>query len=300
MTTLTTVATTNPAIAQQAEQLLASGQRLKAIELLRPVATTGEDMVLAVRLASLLESVGEDEEAISLLERVCRMPQPPINALMNLAVMYEDAADYHRAERCLRKVLETEPAHERARLFLKDVLASRDCLYDEDQARDDARRDQMLDQPVTDFELSVRARNCLKKMQIRTLGDLLKITESELLAYKNFGETSLIEIKQMLAGKGLRLGQGLEGSGYQRVRNEIYEKLKEQVGIEVLEKSVASLEFSVRCRKALQMLGIQTLGDLASRTEAELMGVKNFGQTSLDEIRERLTEHGLGLRLLDA
>jgi DNA-directed RNA polymerase subunit alpha len=136
-------------------------------------------------------------------------------------------------------------------------------------------------------------------MQIRTLGDLLKITESELLAYKNFGETSLIEIKQMLTAKGLRLGQGLEGAGYARVRNEIYEKLKEQVGAEVLEKSVASLEFSVRCRKALQMLGVQTLGDLASRTEAELMGVKNFGQTSLDEIRERLADHGLGLRTLE-
>jgi len=56
---------------------------------------------------------------------------------------------------------------------------------------------------------------------------------------------------------------------------------------------------SVRCRKALQMLGVQTLGDLASRTEAELMGVKNFGQTSLDEIRERLADHGLGLRTLE-
>ena len=299
MTTATVAATTHPVIAEQAEQFLKSGHRMKAIDLLRPIATTGEDAALAVRLASMLESVGEDEEAISLLERVCRMPTPPMNALVNLAIMYEDAGDYLRAERCLRKVLETEPAHERARLFLKDVLASRDCLYDEDQARDDAKRNQMLDQPVTDFELSVRARNCLKKMQIRTLGDLLKITESELLAYKNFGETSLIEIKQMLAAKGLRLGQGLEGAGYARVRNEIYEKLKEQVGAEVLEKSVASLEFSVRCRKALQMLGVQTLGDLASRTEAELMGVKNFGQTSLDEIRERLADHGLGLRTLE-
>ncbi|MBU6208877.1 MAG: DNA-directed RNA polymerase subunit alpha, partial [Planctomycetes bacterium] len=36
-----------------------------------------------------------------------------------------------------------------------------------------------------------------------------------------------------------------------------------------------------------------------SRTEAELMGVKNFGQTSLDEIRERLADHGLGLRTLE-
>ena len=47
------------------------------------------------------------------------------------------------------------------------------------------------------------------------------------------------------------------------------------------------------------MLGIMTIGDLATRTEAELMGVKNFGATSLDEIKERLASFGLELRLLD-
>jgi len=54
----------------------------------------------------------------------------------------------------------------------------------------------------------------------------------------------------------------------------------------------------VRARKALQLLSISTLGELASRTEAELMGVKNFGATSLHEIRERLAQHGLALRTL--
>ena len=66
---------------------------------------------------------------------------------------------------------------------------------------------QVLSIPVTDFELSVRSRNCLQKMGIMTLGDLCRCTEQELLASKNFGETSLVEIKEMLATKGLRLGQ---------------------------------------------------------------------------------------------
>ncbi|PHQ79102.1 MAG: hypothetical protein COB69_08600, partial [Phycisphaera sp.] len=64
-------------------------------------------------------------------------------------------------------------------------------------------------------------------------------------------------------------------------------------------KSVTDLQLSVRARKALQMLNIETLGDLASRTEAELMGVKNFGATSLEEVTEKLVEYGLGLRTLD-
>jgi DNA-directed RNA polymerase subunit alpha len=55
----------------------------------------------------------------------------------------------------------------------------------------------------------------------------------------------------------------------------------------------------VRSRKALQLLGIHTVGDLAARTEAELMGVKNFGQTSLDELKALLTRNGLTLRQLD-
>jgi DNA-directed RNA polymerase subunit alpha len=67
----------------------------------------------------------------------------------------------------------------------------------------------------------------------------------------------------------------------------------------VLGKPVSDLQLSVRARKALQMLSIETVGDLASRTEAELMGVKNFGQTSLDEVKLRLGELGLALRELD-
>jgi DNA-directed RNA polymerase subunit alpha len=47
-----------------------------------------------------------------------------VNALLNLAVLYEDQGDYVRAERCLRQVLDTNPNHPRARLFMKDVSAS--------------------------------------------------------------------------------------------------------------------------------------------------------------------------------
>jgi hypothetical protein len=83
----------------------------------------------------------------------------------------------------------------------------------------------MLDTPVTDFELSVRARTCLKKMNIRTLGDLLRITEAELMSYKNFGETSLFEIKKMLSAKRPALGQGLEDA-HRAARRALMEQYK--------------------------------------------------------------------------
>ena len=58
-------------------------------------------------------------------------------------------------------------------------------------------------------------------------------------------------------------------------------------------------QLSVRARKCLQRLGILTLGELVSRTESELLSSKNFGDTSLQEIKLRLEEHSLALRKFD-
>jgi Ca-activated chloride channel family protein len=69
---------------------------------------------------------------------------------------------------------------------------------------------EVLKIPAADFELSCRSRNCLKKMNIPTLGDLSRVSEQQSLSGEHFGETSLNEIKEMLAAKGLRLGQALD------------------------------------------------------------------------------------------
>src|SRR6476469_8841440 len=164
----------------------------------------------AFRLAVLYDRRAEDAKAIELYERVCTSPPVHLNALINLAVLYEDNNHYDEAHRCLDAVLRTNPNHERARLFMKDVESARSQFYDDGDDRRGDRRDAVLNIPITDFELSVRSRNCLKKMNIRSLGDLLRTTEQELLSYKNFGETSLNEIKALLAQKGLRLGQAAE------------------------------------------------------------------------------------------
>lgn len=279
-------------------EAIENNERIGAIEELRLACQKDDKAEYLFKLAYVLDLVGEEHEAVAIYEQLCRSERPHINALLNLAVICEDRGDINGAERCLRQVLDTDPNHPRARLYMRDVSASRDMYYDEEHARDLAKRNAQLDIPVTDFELSVRARNCLKKMQIRTLGDLLRISEAELLSYKNFGETSLVEIKAMLAQRGLRLGQGIEGN-FSRARKEVYEQLKGKASESVLNKPISVLDLSVRARKALQMLNIQTIGDLATRTEAELMGVKNFGATSLDEIKEKLTGFGLGLRTLE-
>jgi len=248
------------------------------------------------RLAYYYDLHGDEKQAIDLYNQCTSQPPVHANALLNLAVLYEDAGQYDQAIACLKSVLATNPAHERARLFLKDAEASKTMYYDEDQAKRIARRNAVLDIPVTDFELSVRARNCLKKMNIRSLGDLVNITEAELLSYKNFGETSLKEIKDMLSAKNLRLGQALEEDADLAMPAQAPDRQSTPDEQGVLATPVERIEFSVRARKALQSLRIVTLGDLVARTEAELMSCRNFGQTSLNEIRQRLAEFGLQLR----
>jgi len=277
-------------------ELERAGDRVGACDAYRDARDHADHKQATFRLAFLLDLLGEEDEAMVLFDDLVRQPQPPLNALVNLAVLHEDRGEYIRAERLLRQVLDTQPNHPRARSFHKDVVASKAMFVDLEDERDRLGNAAVLDTPVTDFELSVRARNCLKKMNIRTLGDLLRISEAELLSYKNFGEQSLVEIKAMLSSKGLRLGQSLEGG---KARRDILDQLRSTVPETVLNRPISSLELSVRARKALQLLNVATLGELASRTEAELMGVKNFGQTSLVEIKEKLAQHGLGLRSLE-
>lgn len=286
--------------AKRSQEFLERGDRAAALaELRKSVQADPTNAHGFFKLGYLLDLMGEEDEAIAMYERACETPPAPINALINLAVLLEDRGDYVRAERALRQILDTAPNHPRARLYMKDVLASKDMEIDDDTDKDKTKRNAMLDIPVTDFELSVRARTCLKKMNIRTLGDLLRTTEAELLAYKNFGESSLIEIKQMLSAKGMRLGQGVEDA-HRQARRKLLDQLKGSGNEAMLNKTVSDLNLSVRARKALQLLNIQTLGDLVSHTEAELMGVKNFGATSLTEVKEKLAEFGMALRTLDA
>src|SRR6185436_12758805 len=181
------------------------------------------------------------DDAIDYYERCMSHPPIHVGLLMNLGILYEDSDKYDKAVDCFRRILHADPNHEQARLFLKDAEASLTMYYNPEQDAANSRFNQVLEIPVTDFELSVRSRNCLKKMNIRTLGDLTRVSEQQLLASKNFGETSLNEIKIILQAKGLRVGQALEqgGGGFDR-RFPVAPAMSEQEQA-VLNKSVSEL-----------------------------------------------------------
>ncbi|MDD3470694.1 MAG: DNA-directed RNA polymerase subunit alpha C-terminal domain-containing protein, partial [Thermoguttaceae bacterium] len=72
-----------------------------------------------------------------------------------------------------------------------------DTLSPDEQAK--------LDSPIAELALSVRARKCMARLGINTIGDLVRLTGDQLLECKNFGITSLNEVKEKLTAANLRL-----------------------------------------------------------------------------------------------
>ena len=278
-----------------------AGDRAGAFELYEKALALDPDHAPShFRMGFAADLAGDEDTALEHYRRAAAGRPPSLNAMLNLGILHEDRGEYTRAVECYRKVLEAEPTNSRAAMFLKDAEASFHMFYDEDIERKDDRRATVLRTPITDFELSVRSRNCLSKMGVQTLADLVRFTEQELLSHKNFGETSLQEIKDILAQKALRLGMGRESEDdATRAFMGGMEKPQDDRDA-MLKRSISELELSVRSRNCMATLGVQTIGDLILHSEVDLMACKNFGQTSMNEIRQKLAEFGLMLRTEEA
>lgn len=271
------------------------GRKEEAIALYERAVATDENHAGALfGLALENDRVGNDEEALHLYERAAKAFPTGIGALINLGLMYEDTNQYDKAQLSYKRILDCYPDHPKTRLFMKDAAATGNMLYDEEAQRRTDRLAQTLNMPVTNFELSVRSRNCLQKMGIETIGDLTRTSEAELLSSKNFGETSLVEIREMLNSRGLALGQfAHEKKPPEPAVDTSHMSPDEQA---LLERPIADLNLSVRARKCMARLQLNTIGELIRKTGDELLECKNFGVTSLNEVREKLTDLGLKLR----
>src|SRR5262249_25556036 len=169
---------------------LAEGDRPQAITHLEEAVKIDPGHTGALfQLGHANDLAGNDDQAIDFYERCLKHPPVHRGALHNLGVLYEDNEKLDKAVECYRRLLSADPNDARARLFLKDAQNSLTMYYNPEEEHLGRQFSQVLEIPVTDFELSVRSRNCLKKMNIRTLGDLTRVTEQQLLSSKNFGET---------------------------------------------------------------------------------------------------------------
>ncbi len=243
------------------------------------------------RIAYNYDLEGEDEKAVEYYEKCEELSPTFTNVFINLGTLYEDRGDYEKAVACFETVLRADPSNEKACLYLKDARSALNMYYDEERIKAKDRESEVLNIPISDFELSVRSKNCLERMNINTLKDLTLVTESDLLSYKNFGETSLNEIKGVLSQKGLSLGQALDIS-----RSLLGLPGGSAEEIEMLELPLSMLELSVRTLKAVEKLGFKTVSELVSESEEGLLSHKTFKSGYLEEVKEKLGLHGLKLK----
>lgn len=248
------------------------------------------------RLAYYNDLYGNEHSAMKLYERCIPLRPLHTNILMNLGILYEDAGKYDKAIECYEKILLRYPDNLRVKLYLKDAMSSITMYVDEEKEKLKDQRNEILSTPITDFELSVRSRNCLNKMKIKSLGDLIKKSEPELLSYKNFGETSLAEIKEILDRNNLSLGMGEEKFLEQQKSEAQMINLSKDEDSPILDQSITALDLSVRSHKCLTKIGVNTVSDLIAHTEEELLNCNNFGNTSMLEIKKKLTEMELSLK----
>lgn len=109
--------------------------------------------------------------------------------------------------------LDPEEAIRRAATILQEQIAIFVDMKGGEEVKqepEEAKINPLLLKPVDELELTVRSANCLKAESIYYIGDLIQRTEVELLKTPNLGKKSLSEIKDVLAKKGLQLGQKLE------------------------------------------------------------------------------------------
>lgn len=96
-----------------------------------------------------------------------------------------------------------------------DVFVSYGQLPEEEEEEEEISIEEQalyekLRLPISELELSVRSANCLKDANIKTISELVRKTESELLTFRNFGKKSLTEINDLLKVMGIHLGMKVD------------------------------------------------------------------------------------------
>ena len=158
---------------------------------------------------------------------------------------------------------------------------------------DESGTQTILNIPIEDLELSIRSYNCLKRADIHWLLDLAGKTEDSLIEIKNFGQKSADEVREALARRGLPLpfqradilGSGFGADGSSLLHSDDQDD----------KDDLKTLGLSPRTLNCLYRGKIYSVAELCRKTKAELLSLKNLGQTVLSDIDKCLEAKGLGL-----
>ena len=98
----------------------------------------------------------------------------------------------------------------------------------------------------------------------------------------------------MMSNKGLMIGQFSHEAEEEVEPVDLSHLTPDEQAL--LERPISDLNLSVRARKCMTRLGLATIGELVRKSQDDLLECKNFGVTSLNEVREKLTQANLKLR----
>ncbi|MGQ4648909.1 DNA-directed RNA polymerase subunit alpha C-terminal domain-containing protein [Lyngbya aestuarii] len=140
------------------------------------------------------------------------------------------------------------------------------------------------DLPLEILNLPFRAYTCLKRADINTVKELQACSEQQLLGLKNFGQASLTKVRTALADfKTFLQPQVAKSKTAFQPSDSIVNTTQEQnTG---LDSQIDELNLSTRAFHCLKRAGINTVRELLSCSDEDLLKISNFGQTSLSEVR---------------
>jgi hypothetical protein len=168
---------------------------------------------------------------------------------------------------------------------------------------------------LSEFHLSVRARNCLNNTGIERVGDLVILTEYELLRIRNLGVATLEELKKLVASLGLSLGMGEQDFSIAAVpataiSDPLRDILMDATGLSSADSlttvedlplqlllDVRLFKVSARAQKLFKIAEVERIGDLVIYSESDLWSFPNVGQTTLNELKKLVGELGLRLNM---
>lgn len=247
--------------------------------------------------------------------RLIEMACGPTNQYSNNSLNIEEIADFIKnMEECEQKVIKLRffdchtfreigkticMSAERIRQIQKKILDkiskrfSAKALNELTKGKEEfkqllrERREYESNLSIDILHLSERCSNALYHAKINTIGVLLTKSDKDLLNIRNLGEACIEEIDQSLQDC---LGAKRSVADLDKMKQQLHELLSQNRQWE-FSQNIELLEFSARTQNALKRAGIETIGKLLTKSDKELLEIRNLGEVCILEIDDKLNQY---------
>lgn len=231
--------------------------------------------------------------------------QKMIDRIHSLGLIFYCEVNYKSEwlDKCRKKILEVGINNVMEKLQINDLKH-----VDNDRAFNE-----LINRPIEELDLPIRAYNCLNYESIETIEDLVKLSQDELLDIKSLGAKGFKAIIVKLHSLGLDIRPNninpdewiYKLAKINKVNNQYKTKtseVKEEGDInestigKLLNTTIEDMGLSTRSYNGLKRVSINTLRDLIKLTRQDLLDIKNLGEKSFNEIIKKVSELGLDMR----